>query len=316
MSTQTHRLTGLDAQNPLAYFAALGLLRVLDDRAKADGLAPPRLWFENDGREIAHVDGPWSLDDIIAAVVEDARGVHGAAALALAYDKEGARVPTDHPEAIRELKPVPAVARDYLDEVSRMDRRSADLAAAFFSELVQDNNGNTKPTALHFAAGQQRWLDMVRGLRAGVTAEHVRTALVGPWEEDFNLPSLAWDSTVARNYALRATDPSTDKRGTVPGAHWLAVAGLCFFPVFVRGTRLITARVVGGWKDSVLTWPVWGAPATAAVAMSLLRSDVRSWNAAQRAAVGVTGCFESAILRSDQGGYGSFTPAGPSSARG
>jgi hypothetical protein len=51
--------------------------------------------------------------------------------LQLAYDDKGNRVP---------------------------DRSTSDIAASFFFELVQDNNGKTKPTALHFTAGQQPFL--------------------------------------------------------------------------------------------------------------------------------------------------------------
>jgi hypothetical protein len=313
VNTTRHCLTGLDGQNPLGYFAALGLLRVLDAQPRSESAPPPRLWFESDGRELAHVESPLSIDAIVEAVVADARDDSCHAALGLTYDDKGLLVPPEAEGAIRDLKPSPEAARTFLDAMTRLDRPTADLAASLFSELVQDNNGNTKPTAFHFAAGQQRWLDMTRALRRGVHADHVRAALLGPWEEVIELPSMAWDSSVARNYALRATNPSTEKRGTVPGAHWLAVLGLSFFPVIVRRGRLVTTRVEGGWKDSVFTWPIWSAPASVPVVTSLLRTDVRRLNAAERAAMGVTRCFESAILRSDQGGYGSFTPAAPRS---
>ncbi len=98
-----------------------------------------------------------------------------------------------------------------------------------------DNNGNTKPTAFHFTAGQQTFLDMVDELRTGITAAHLREALDGPWLNRSQLPSLTWDSSVARLYALRAGNPSKEKRGSVPGANWLAVIGLSYFPVVVLG---------------------------------------------------------------------------------
>jgi hypothetical protein len=313
VSTNRHRLTGLDGQNPLGYFAALGLLRVLDAQPGLEPSARPRLWFESDGREVAHLESPSSLESIVDLVVADAQDEARHAALGLAYDEKGALARPEAEGAIRDLKPSPSAARQYLDGMARLDRRTADLAAGLFSELVQDNNGNTKPTAFHFAAGQQRWLEMTRALRLGVRADHVRAALLGPWEEVFELPSLAWDSSVARNYALRATNPSSEKRGTVPGAHWLAIQGLSFFPVLVRRGRLVTTRVEGGWKDSVFTWPIWSAPASVPVVMGLLRTDAGRLSPKERAAMGVTRCFESAILRSDQGGYGSFTPAAPRS---
>jgi hypothetical protein len=123
------------------------------------------------------------------------------------------------------------------------------------------------------------------------------------------LPSLSWDSTVARQYALRAGNPSKEKRGSVPAANWLGVVGLSFFPVTVLKHRLVTTRVAGGWKDAVLSWPLWSPPASAPTVAALLRSDILRLSKGNRDAFGVYQVFTARILRSDQGGYGSFAPA-------
>jgi hypothetical protein len=173
---------------------------------------------------------------------------------------------------------------------------------------VQDNNGNTKPTALHFTAGQA-FLTMVEALRTGIDDAALDEALHGPWRTESRLPSLSWDSSVARLHALRASDPSSEKRGSVAAANWLAVHALAFFPVWVQRGELRTPGVAGGWKDSVFTWPLWNAPADARTIAALLRFDARSWNARERSALGVTTACSSGIRRSDQGGYGTFTPS-------
>ena len=222
---------------------------------------------------------------------------------------EGARVPADSEKAIADLKPSLKTAREFLEGLPGMDRRSADLGAAFFSELVPDNNGNTKPSALHFTAGQQKFLEMVGELRSSLQHGHLEEALLGPWRNQDALPSLTWDSTVARLYALRAVNPSSEKRGSVAGANWLAVIGLSYFPVNVRRGRLVTTGVTGGWKNGVFHWPVWSAPSTRLEVASLLRGDVTRLRRQEREALGVTQVFSSAITRSDQGGYGSFSPA-------
>lgn len=120
---------------------------------------------------------------------------------------------------------------------------------------------------------------------------------------------MSWDASVSRNYALRAGDPSKDKRGSVPAANWLAVIALEFFPVAERRGRLATTGIVGGWKDSTLYWPLWDVPITSHAAASLLRVDARRWTSAERAALGIFRVHRADILRSDQGGYGSFSPA-------
>lgn len=305
-----HVFTGLDGQNPLAFFAALGLLRVLDETRDA-AEARPRLRFADSGTPTAHLTTPLSLDQLYQRVLTDARSKAGALALALAYDANGARIDPDAAGAIADLKPPPALAAEVLAELggAKVDRRSADLGAAFFSELAQDNNGNTKPTALHFTAGQQRFLKMVRELREGLTREHLVEALLGPWRSADELPSLTWDSTMARVYALRATDPSKEKRGSVAGANWLGVVGLSFFPVSARHGKPVTTGVKGGWKDSALTWPLWSVPCTRPEVAALVRGEVALLKAAERAALGISQVLRSAITRADQGGNGAFSPA-------
>lgn len=302
-------LPGLDAHNPLGFLAALGLLRVLDDEAARSDRERPRLGFVDQGGFVAGVSTPHTMDEIVAIVLQDAAAQVDNRALQFAYNVEGALVAPGTKGAIRDLKPKPSGACQLLELAATADHRTAAQATAWFSELVQDNNGNTKPTAFHFTAGQQAFLEMVEDLRVGLTADHVREALDGPWLNTSPLPSLSWDASVARMYALRAGNPAKERRGSVPGANWLAVIGLTFFPVAVHGTRLVTTGVRGGWKDSTFTWPVWAPPAEVYTVASLLRLDVTAWTQRERAAYGIETVLRCRILRSDQGGYGSFAPA-------
>lgn len=304
-----HELSGLDAQNPLGFLAALGLLRVLDDVAAAQGTPKPRLAFSASGSPVPILHTDLEFDALVEAVLADAAAQEGNRALKLAYTKEGERVSADDPAAIRDLKPPLHVARELLEECSAGPPRTSQLAAAWFSELVADNKGNTKPTAFHFTAGQQTFLSMVDQLRREITADDVREALRGPWSNTSSLPSLSWDASVSRNYALRASDPSKEKRGSVPAANWLAVIALQFFPVAEQRGKLATTGIIGGWKDSTFYWPLWHVPITAHAATSLLRVDARRWTSSERAAVGIFRVLRAGILRSDQGGYGSFSPA-------
>lgn len=302
-------LSGLDAHNPLGFLAALGLLRVLDDEATRADREQPRLGFADQGGFVAELRTMYAMDEIIAIVLKDAAAQADNRALQFAYNAEGRLVSPGTSDAIRDLKPKPAGARDLLELAAAADPRTAAQAAAWFSELVTDHNDNTKPTAFHFTAGQQAFLEMVEALRAGLRAEHLREALDGPWLNTSPLPSLSWDASVARMYALRAGNPAKERRGSVPGANWLAVVGLTFFPVTVHGTRLVTTGVSGGWKDSIFTWPVWSPPAEVATIASLLRLDAGAWTQRERTAYGIETVLRCRILRSDQGGYGSFAPA-------
>lgn len=307
-----HNLPGLKAMNPLGFMAALGLLRILDDK-KPDGSDTARLGFTAGCEPHAVVDTSLEFEEVIDCLLNDAKSQEGCPALRLAYTKTGEEVDPTSPNAVRDLKPTPSHARSYLKRVATVSRRASDLAAGFFSELVQQgtNADRSKPTALHFTAGQQTFLSMVEELRTGMTREDVEEALCGPWQGESLLPSLAWDAAGARTYALRAKNPSTEKRGSVAAANWLAVHSLAFFPVVVKQNRLLTTCVTGGWKDSVFRWPVWTDPVSPAATAALLRCDFAGMTNRERNAAGVAAVFQAEITRSDQGGYGSFTPPTP-----
>jgi hypothetical protein len=149
---------------------------------------------------------------------------------------------------------------------------------------------------------------MVDELRSGIGAADLREALLGPWKGLSTLPSLSWDATAARQYALRAGNPSKEKRGSVPAANWLGDMALSFFPVMGIRRRLVTTRVEGGWKDSTFSWPLWSPPASSRTIASLLRLDILGLPTRDREALGVSEVLKARILRSDQGGYGSFSP--------
>lgn len=290
-------LTGLDGANPLAFFAALGVMEVLSDR---EGGA--RLHWREQGTwqpVLTGVDG--GLEEIVAWIDEDRRACSDDSALALEYDGK------------RDLKPPPERFREYLLELVHgcgpASRRSVDWASAFGTDIVVDNNGNTKPTALHFTAGQQLFLKMVSELVSGVTPPDFREALEGPWRYERPMPVMGWDATSARIYALRASNPSGDKKLGVPGADWLAVRGLASLPVVPIGSRLWTTGCVGGWKTGRFRWALWTVPLGRDMARSTMRLDLERMPAIERAARGIGVVFSCGIKRSDQGGYGSFEPA-------
>lgn len=325
MSDSTVTLTGLDGANPLAFLAALGVLRTLDHRASLQQRPPPRLSWIDEGcwRPVLH--GPPTLDAIIGEILEDKSTWADDPAFLLAYDETGERLVDpriDGTKITRDLKPKPSAMREFLESLAARAssktpteevlplHRALETAAAYGSELIQDNNGNTKPTAFHFTAGQQQFMKAVAELQAGVESADLKEALAGPWMRGSTLPNMSWDATNARLYALRATNPSGEKKTSIAGADWLAFIGLAALPAFPIRDRLQTTGVKGGWKDSVFTWPTWDGRITWRVARCLCRTrKVADLPAEQRKARGIVGVFSSSISRSDQGGYGSFAPA-------
>lgn len=290
-------LMGLDGANPLGFLAALGIME-----AVCDGALEARLSWRYVGawRPVLASPHP-DLDSLLRRLDMDREACIADPALALHYDGKA------------DLKPKPERFREFLlqlrELVSATNRRSVDWASAFATDVAVDNNGNTKPTALHFTAGQQQFLQMVNELASRVTTDDLREALEGPWKYERPLPVMGWDSTSSRDYALRASDPSTDKKRGIPGADWLAVRGLAALPTVPRGNRILTTGCSGGWKDGQFRWSLWTVPLTGQTIRSVLSCNTERMSRREREARGVGAVFTSGIRRSDQGGYGSFEPA-------
>ena len=296
-------LTGLDGANPLGFLAALGVLNVLSDAAPA-GTTPTLAWSYRGAWRPVVSSGEVSLSVEMVAemVMADLATWRKEPAIDLEYD------------GVRDLKPLPAVYRAYLERlVAKAEperRRSVDLAVAFATDVAVDGNGNTKPTALHFTAGRQTFLAMVKELVEETRPEDLLEALRGPWRYERSLPVLKWDATVFREYALRADDPSKEEPNGVPGADWLAFRGLSFIRVAPRGRQIQTTGCFGEWKTGGFRWPLWSSALTRETVRSVLAHPrLQDLQERERRARGIAVVFEARIRRSEQGGYGSFSPA-------
>jgi hypothetical protein len=291
-------LTALEGTNPLGFLAALGTLDALTDA-------------------VPHATLRWTEDLVPHAIVGGVKELDGLLAILLAdrevwVDSSVLAFPSASPLA--DAKPKAVVLRQWFQAVADLpERREADLLCSLVAEGAFDGSGrNAKPTHLHFTAGRQQFLEMVRILSSEVDREHLREALLGPWLYSSKLPSLSWDAGSERIYAVRGTNPSDEKRLGVPGADWLAFRGLVFYPVRTLGESLRTTACDDDWKRGAFRWPLWAAPITRDVAWSLVADPTLVSRRAHlpSAAVlrerGITFVLQAPIKRNDQGGYGSF----------
>lgn len=292
-------LPALVGTNPLGFLAALGALDVL---GRCDEIERPTLRWADDLVPHAVIGGPRDLDALVALCDRDR--ARWRASVLLTWEGEG--------PPLTDLKPDAATLREWALAVAGAlpERAPADLMCALVAEGAVAGKGDAKPTHLHFTAGQQRFLSMVRHLAAAVSPTDFEEALAGPWTYSSSLPTLGWDAGGERLYALRATDPAGEKRGGVPGADWLAFLGLTFFPVATAGTSLRTTGCDPDWKRGRLRWPLWSPSLGPRTIRSLIgASDLGAWPGPVRRARGVSAVLQASIRRSNQGGYGSLGPA-------
>jgi len=252
-------LRGLDGSNPLAFLAALGALRLLSSRAP-----DVRLHWLNDTTWRPVLTGlPEPSEGAISQLIVDAPAMP-TATISVALGKN---LTVAGDVFLRFVEA--AVA-----EMNREDHRAADFAAAFGSEVCQEEKKNRiQYTDFCFitGSGHQDFIDTALNLVNEVKACDIRDALFGPWRYSEGL-SLRWDPADAREYALRWSDPGKgpERVQTVWGANRLALEALPLFPVYPNGAQLRTTgfRKQRPWDE--FTWPLW----TQAVSLDTVRSLV------------------------------------------
>jgi hypothetical protein len=299
-------LRPLRGRNPLGLFAALGALdvatRLLPDRA-------PTLRWTDDVDPYAVIEGPDDIDHLVELSHADIDRWRTSPVLIGPPDDSGALQET------ADLKVAKKSLEDWVAFVAT-HARPDDLAdLRLLSALVAEGGlakgkAESKPTHFHFTAGRQLFLVMARELRDNLARDHLVEALVGPWRNESTLPVFGWDAKGERIYALSGQSPASVKKTGTPGADWLGLLGLRFFPVSVvrdPEPELVTTGCSRGWKRGTFTWPLWSRPITAPVVASLVaHQGLGTMSPAERSAFGVSALLTSPIRRADQGGYGSF----------
>ena len=199
----TH-LAGLEGTNPLGFLAALGV-----QVAFANEGEQPRLWWSDDIAPHAIVDEEFVIERIADRAL-DALAYWKDSLAANPKREDGSTMPKGD-----ELKLLPEDIRAYLSQAARGDW-SGGLATALVAEGSLDNQGVAKPSDFYFTAGQQKFLDTARKVLGAAVREDIVTGLSGPWRYESELPSLGWDVADDRVYALRASNPSPEKKLTNP----------------------------------------------------------------------------------------------------
>lgn len=341
-------LTGLKGSNPLGALAAFGLLRCC---AEISDFNTPRLHWQRDGGWLAVLttDSPISGEELIFSLSKS---------LLRPDERDEFNWDADirtSPAVFRNA------ARNAINEATPSKRRVADFFAAYASELIYKDD-ILRPTAFHMLSGQQTFFkkglrelassiaveskkttlaangdseikvprknsrnqppEEIRREREEKTQTSLREALFGPWLYQDSEHPMGWDCSMERLYALRAKDPSPDKKNrSVKAAVWFAGEALPLFPCAVVGNKLVTRgfkeKPVQRGRDTVyFSWPLWSSPLSLEVVRSLLALKSLTLEQpplAELRARGVVEVFRSyrAKTGGDSGDYKIFRSAQP-----
>jgi hypothetical protein len=256
----TIELTGLDGSNPLAFLAALGVLRLLTSYSNA---ANVRLAWNRELRPMVHLDA--SSSSSIADVLLG--GLRVAVDEGVASLGEIIGVPVEQYRDFCNGKSVDIYQRSGISKLM--------FAAAFASDAVVDSaKGTVTPTALSFSnkQGGKLLLKDFRTLASQATSERIHAALFDRWcYSDTGFPTFRWDPLDMRTGAHMATSPTDTETTCVMAANAVAFMGLSYLPTAPSKNSLSTTavhRLDGEWH---LTWPIWRTPLISDVVASLLQ---------------------------------------------
>jgi hypothetical protein len=252
-------LSGIDAANPLGYLAALGAFRLLSETG-----ANVQMRWVPDGVWRAELIGVEEQNE--ASICEELLKAPRAPAEAFIELIANKNITVD---GVTFSKLSTEAGQSALLE----DRRAADFAAAFGSEVCEDaKKGRIEHTSFCFitGSGHQDFLDTMRALGEKTSASDLRRALFMRWNYPDKGCSMRWDPGEAREYALRWKNPGPEGAWTEWGANRLAIEALPLFPSFPVGRHLETTgfREAKPWEE--FTWPVWQEAVTCDTVRSLV----------------------------------------------
>jgi hypothetical protein len=303
-------LPALRADNPIAFLATLGTLRILD------GIRPewnPRIHWIDNGHWIPElsVTGDNSLEQVCAALATKLSN------RAAAPEFNWADVIAVDPEILH------AKAEAALETASVSQRETVDFFSAFAAEGATSEKRKLKPTHLCMTTGQANFLEKLRSLAAILASapkrgeaslsERLQATLTGPWHYADDQHSLGWDPTNEPSHALGAYDPSgRGKQTSVRELVYLASESLSLFPVFACYGRLRTTGFhFDKSHESWFHWPIWEPELSLRSVRSLLQLNELAHpaeNESELRARGIRAIYRSRRHEPEKG-RGIFRPA-------
>lgn len=301
-------LNGLNGANPLAFLAALGTLRVINEHNTVSPSDWRMLWEQNQGYWSPVISGdiPLTKEGLIQIIISKPKKMENHPVKLFPYD-----------DLKISCEDFYHVALDAQHKATLTDHQYADFISAFGCESlpVSEKNTNIQDTALRTmsGSGHQHFIGFMRELVENTKSEHLQSSLFEAWQYSDPKPSLRWDPFDDRRYALRWNEPAGDPIRTMRGANRLAIEALPLFPTSPIERKLHTTGFSQSRnKDVLFTWPIWGIPLSINAVRSLISLNELQEPLPSRESLLARGVIE--IYRSQRitnGKYRNFTVATP-----
>ncbi len=154
-----------------------------------------------------------------------------------------------------------SAALEFAAAADSINRRTADLIAAFASESFVDDNGKVVATPFCFVtgSGHQYFLETVGKLMSKIDHQRISKSLFSPWHFEDERLSLRWAPLEDRRYALAWEDPSGNAAKTDWAANFLAYQSLRLFPAAQYRGRFQATGFSEHDHGLFFSWPIWDA---------------------------------------------------------
>ena len=261
-------LCGLHGDNPLAFLATIGTLRVLS--VSAAGHDWKLHWVRNAGTWSPRLSARCDIQ--LGEVHEQLRdalqvqdGEHPILKIHEAIEErigrakeEGRKTGTWDAEIFRtitELAHKKAHPHDHL---------LADFVAGLGNESAVDDKDKVHATAFMLLRSHEYLKNMNNIVSDNVTLKDVEATLSNRWEyaDEGRARNLRLEPRSDRRYALRWKNPTSkgEEIRTMKAANRLAVEALPMFPVVPAGRSLATTGFTNENRKFIFNWPIWSLP--------------------------------------------------------
>lgn len=285
------RLDGLNGGNPLGFLTALGVVTVM-----SQSYPKTSLHWEMTGRGWAPVLSGCVTDrEYLVTKLYDGLKETTARHVFDTPDK----FPFDHSQLAKRMIDIRA-------QTSVSNRRSADMLAAFGSEMHTDDKGCFTSSKFRMVRNIDKLPCRIKDNLELLERRHLESTLFVTWTNDEQCKPLRWDPDADRRHALEGDKPLRSNTGML-AANCLAAEALQFYPTMSDGHRTQTTgftRQNGKWY---FVWPIWIPAIKRRVLRSLL--GIRYDNRMQLTRMGIVQVYESMRISGEH--YGNFGPAVP-----
>lgn len=182
------------------------------------------------------------------------------------------------------------------------------LYSSYASQLADENDGKTEPTAFSFANGQggKNLLRDVAELIQIIQPDELRDSLLGTGKA-VAAKSMRWNPREYRPAAYRPHDPGTKLKGDdtldFPSFNLLALFGLTFFPSVPTSKGPQTLGFEGDYRPTFFRWPIWETPVKADTLSTLVCLPISYYHHSE---VGILRTWQSRRFSADKSLY--FAP--------